>query len=222
MESEAGRKFKQIVQVPAARPSLLADEEAWFLRLHDSWIVRYQGDTALFKHMRGMYYLAALLRAPRQEFYVRDLLAATRCASDVISANAPHGNLRATFSDGIAALDSQAKAEFRRRIGDLREALEEAERFNDPHRRVALQSELQAISEHLATAVGLGGRDRKSSSDAERARSAITKCIKRAIQIIGKPIPVLGYHLATRIRTGYFCSYNPHPDRPLAWKTEYS
>jgi hypothetical protein len=24
--------------------------------------------------------------------------------------------------------------------------------------------------------------------------------------------------LAARIKTGYFCSYNPHLDRPVAWK----
>ena len=28
----------------------------------------------------------------------------------------------------------------------------------------------------------------------------------------------LGYHLAARIKTGYFCSYNPHPDRPVTWR----
>jgi hypothetical protein len=31
-------------------------------------------------------------------------------------------------------------------------------------------------------------------------------------------IPSLGYHLAARIKTGYFCSYNPHPERPVPWK----
>jgi hypothetical protein len=24
--------------------------------------------------------------------------------------------------------------------------------------------------------------------------------------------------LAARGKTGYFCSYNPHPDRPVTWK----
>ena len=31
-------------------------------------------------------------------------------------------------------------------------------------------------------------------------------------------IPVLGHHLTARSKTGYFCSSNPHPDRPVAWK----
>jgi hypothetical protein len=38
------------------------------------------------------------------------------------------------------------------------------------------------------------------------------------MQKISDAIPSLGYHLAARIKTGYFCSYNPRPDRPVAWK----
>jgi hypothetical protein len=46
----------------------------------------------------------------------------------------------------------------------------------------------------------------------------VTKCIKKTIQKIGEAIPSLGYDLAARIKTRYFCSYNPRPDRPAAWE----
>ena len=91
-------------------------------------------------------------------------------------------------------------------------------RFNDSYRAARDHSEMGAVAEHLAAAVGLGGRDRRSSCEAERARSAVTKRIKEAINRIADVIPPLGRHLAARIKTGYFCSYNPHPDRPVAWK----
>jgi non-specific serine/threonine protein kinase len=100
----------------------------------------------------------------------------------------------------------------------LRKDTEEAERFNDSYPATRARSEMDAIVEQLAAAVGLGGRDRRSSSDAERTRSAVTKRIKEGIHRIGKVIPPFGRHLAARIKTGYFCSYNPHPDRPVAWK----
>jgi non-specific serine/threonine protein kinase len=119
---------------------------------------------------------------------------------------------------GIPVLDAQAKAEYKRRLNDLRADLNEAKQFNDPQRKAKIQNELQAISARLASAVGLGGRNRKTSSDTERARSAVTKCIKKAIKKIGEAIPSLGYHFAARIKTGYFCSYNPNPDRIVAWK----
>jgi hypothetical protein len=115
-------------------------------------------------------------------------------------------------------LDAQAKAEYKRRVNDLLQDLDEAKRFNDLQRKTEVQNELRAIADHLASAVGLGGRDRKTVSDTERARSAVTKCIKKAIRKISEAIPSLGCHLAAGIKTGYFCSYNPDPDYPVAWK----
>jgi hypothetical protein len=71
-----------------------------------------------------------------------------------------------------------------------------------------------------STSAGLSGSHRPviDASQAERARCAVTKRIKQAIEKIADAIPTLGHHLTARIKTGYFCSYNPHPDRPVAWK----
>jgi hypothetical protein len=198
--------------------SLPTHEEFLFLRQNDYWIIRYHGHAALFKSTRGLHYLAVLLRDPGREFHVRELLAR---AMDVVStpaAVAANGRVTGGVYTGVPVLDAQAKAEYKCRINDLRQDLKQAERFNDPQRKTEVQNELQAIADHLASAIGLGGRDRKASSDAERSRSAVTKCIKKAVEKIGEEIPSLGYHLAARIKTGYFCSYNPHPDRPVAWK----
>jgi hypothetical protein len=188
-----------------------------FLRQNDYWTIRYCGHAALLKSTRGLHYLAVLLRDPGREFHVRELLARPIAVSTPAAVSA---NQRVTggLCAGFPVLDAQAKAEYERRINDLRQDLNQAERFNDLQRKTEVQNELQAIEDHLASAVGLGGRDRRTSSNAERARSAVTKCIKKAIREIGEAIPSLGYHLAARIKTGYFCSYNPHPDRPVAWK----
>jgi hypothetical protein len=113
----------------------------------------------------------------------------------VVAAN---GRVTGGLYAGVSVLDAQAKAEYKCRVNDLRQDLNQAERFNDPQRKTEVQNELQAIADHLASAVGLGGRDRKTSSDAERARSAVTKCVKKAVQKIGEAIPSLGYHLAAR------------------------
>ena len=119
---------------------------------------------------------------------------------------------------GTPLLDPQAKAQYQHRLTELRADLHEAEQRNDPHRAAKARDEMDAIAQHLASAIGLGGHDRKTSSAAERARSAVTKRLKQAIQKIAEANPSLGLHLTARIKTGYFCSYNPHPDRPVAWK----
>jgi hypothetical protein len=46
----------------------------------------------------------------------------------------------------------------------------------------------------------------------------VTKRIKNSIHRIGQVIPSLRIHLAARVKTGYFCSYNPHPERMVAWR----
>ena len=206
----------------ATRPVLRALEESVFMRQGDYWTIRFQGEVAILKATRGLDCLFYLLRHPARDIHVSELLA----TPVDLPVPALLGNLREVGCDAVTVglrdagptLDSQAKAEYKRRIDELRKDMDEAERFNDFYRVARTRSEMDAIAEQLAAAVGLGGRNRRASSDAERARCAVTKCIKKAIRKIGEAMPSLGYHLAARIKTGYFCSYNPHPDRPVAWK----
>lgn len=209
--------------LPALNPP---KQETCFLRQGDYWKIQYHGHTTFLKSMRGLHCLACLLRHPGREFHVSELLAQlleVPAGSSAVTANESqhkHGDqfVLSGLNDGIPVLDAQAKAEYKRRVDELRQELEEAEQFNDPDRATKAQDEMNLIAQHLASAIGLGGRDRKTSSEAERARCAVTKRIKKAIQKIGDAIPALGHHLAARIKTGYFCSYQPHSDRPVEWK----
>jgi len=217
-----GALLESLEESLASRPVLRSLDESVFMRQGDYWTIRYQGQIAILKAMRGLDYLGYLLRHPGRDVHVSELLGTP------IDLPAPTllGGFWEVGGDAVTAglqdagpiLDSQAKAEYKQRIDELRNDLEEAERFNDSYRAARTRSELHAVVEQLAAAVGLGGRDRRSSSKAERARSAVTKRIKEAINRIGKVMPALGRHLAARIKTGYFCSYNPHPDRPVEWK----
>jgi hypothetical protein len=205
----------------ANRPTLRTDEESLFEQHNDYWTIRYHGHAAFLKDSRGMHCLGLLLRYPGREFHVSELLACLMgepTPLPAVTANRRLRNAAAGFSDAGPVLDAQAKAEYKRRLNDLRQELNKAEQFNDPDCASKAQDEMHAIARHLASAIGLAGRDRRTSSEAERARSAVTKRIKRAIRKIGEAIPSLGYHLSARIKAGYFCSYNPHPDRPVAWK----
>jgi hypothetical protein len=213
----AEQKVERIRKSLADRSSLATRERSLFSRQNDYWIIRYHGHDALLKSTRGLHYLAALLSDPGREFHVRELLARPIDASTP-AAVAASGRVTRRLYAGVPVLDAQAKGEYERRINDLRQDLKQAERCNDPQRQTEVQNELQAIVDQLASSVGFGGRDRKASSDAERARSAVTKCIKRAIREIGKAIPSLGCQLAVRIKTGYFCSYQPDPEHVVRWK----
>jgi len=202
------------------RPALSVREESLFSRKGGYWTIGYQRHVAFLKATRGLHDLALLLRNPGREFHVCELVGQPVGSPLVLGKG---GSAAGAWQDGLLSdvgpiLDAQAKAEYKRRLDDLRRDLEEAERFNDTSRAERDREEVDALAEQLAAAVGLGGRDRRIGSEAERARSAVTKRIKSSIKRIGQPIPSLGGHLVTRVKTGYFCSYSPHPDRPVAWR----
>ena len=195
-------------------------EESLFLRQGDYWIIRHHGRVALLKATRGLHCLSLLLHHPGREFHVSELVWLAIGKPLVLTTNGHdigpwQGGL---LPDAGPVLDTKARAEYKQRLDDLRIDLEEAERFFDSDRAERARNEMNTIARQLASAVGLGGRDRKMSSQAGRARCAVTKRIKNSINKIREVIPPLGHHLAAQIKTGYFCSYNLSQEHPVAWK----
>jgi hypothetical protein len=161
-----------------------------------------------------MWHLAALLANPGREIHALEL---------ITSPSAPHHETDATISQGRldsgAILDEQAKREYRDRIEDLQEAIEEAESWNDSDRAARARHELDLLLQQLKAATGLGGRDRRMGSDAERARLNVTHAIRSAMARIREHHPALGHYLEQTVRTGTFCAYVPDPRAAVDWKT---
>jgi hypothetical protein len=103
------------------------------------------------------------------------------------------------------------------RVEELRGDLAQAEAWNDPERAARATAELEAITTEPASASGLGGRDRHSASNAERARISVTRAIKSALDRIEAESPTLGGHLRTTVHTGTYCSYTPDSRVPITW-----
>ena len=121
-------------------------------------------------------------------------------------------------ADGpLPLLDAEAKAAYRQRLGDLRAELAEAERCHDLGREEQAREEIEVLTQQLAAAMGLGGRDRPAGSAAERARSTVSQRLRAVFQRIATRHPGLADHLAARVRTGTFCAYQPDPERPVVW-----
>jgi hypothetical protein len=174
--------------------------KAHFRKQGDYWIVGLGDRRQKLKLAKGLDYLAQLLRSPHQEIHALALAGAD-----------------STSSDTNEVLDSQARAVYQRRISELRAELAEAERFNDLGRAAKLSEVLDEVEAHIAGAIGLGGRVRRSTSDAERARVAVTTRIRSAIAQIREVDDYLGRHLASSIITGNFCCYRPAPADCIDW-----
>ncbi len=186
-----------------------------FRREGDYWSIALDGDAVRMKHAKGLAYLATLLGRPGQEVHALDL------ASDGGDATAALGaddGLRIETDGGAGpALDGAAKSAYRARVEELRADIREAEEWNDPERAARAGAELEALTAELASATGLGGRDRQAASSAERARVSVTRAIKSALDRIDAESPALGGHLRTTVHTGTFCSYTPDPRVPITW-----
>lgn len=188
----------------------------------DYWLIAAADVSFRLKHSIGLSYLATLLSRPGREMLAADLLMArNQCPTRHRMPSRDIGLTARTCltdGDGGAVLDAAARLAYGRRIAELREVIAEAEAFNDLGRSQAAAAEIDAISEQLAAAVGLGGRSRRLGSTIERARLSVTRAIHLVIRRITLHDAALGRYLATTVKTGTYCSYTPDPRIPLVWQ----
>jgi pimeloyl-ACP methyl ester carboxylesterase len=190
---------------------------AVFRREGDYWTVSWRGNVVRLRHAKGLHHIAYLLAHPGRQVLASDLAAAGTAGGNGRARIHP-GGTAADLGDAGAVLDARAREQYRRRIGELREELAEAHSFNDTLRAARLRAELESLRDQLAGAVGLGGRDRKAASHAERARLMVTKAIRAALAKIRARDASLGRYLATSIRTGNCCAYDPAALPPVSWQ----
>ena len=163
-------------------------------------------------------YLARLLANPGREFHVVELVGLEHGGLvDTTHVSEPALRFRDT-GDAGEMLDSHAKEAYRRRLTEIEDDLEEARALGDASRVAQAEGERDFLARELSRAVGLGGRDRRVGSAAERARAGVTRAVRQAMGRIRAQHPPLGAHLERAIRTGTYCAYLPDPRVPVAWK----
>jgi class 3 adenylate cyclase/tetratricopeptide (TPR) repeat protein len=174
------------------------------------WTVAYHGHVVRLRDAKGLHHLSELLTRPGHEIHVLELVAARegRAPQRRAAPERLRGGV-AAGSDAGELLDPQAKAAYRQRVTDLEAELEEADDFHDPERASRARAEVDLLTQQLAAAVGLGGRDRRAASTAERARVSVTLALRAALKKVMAAHPDLGAHLADTVRTGQYCSYRP-------------
>jgi tetratricopeptide (TPR) repeat protein len=168
------------------------------------WAISYQGHTFRLKDSLGLRYLERLIAQPDREIHVLDLAGGRDASGSETTAAVDAG-------DSGELLDPEAKESYRRRLEDLREELAEAESAGDTFRVTRAREEIEFLGTELSRAVGLGGRGRRAGGAAERARSAVQRRIRNALDRIADHAPALTAYLEQTIKTGTFCVYRPGP-----------
>src|SRR5688500_16480301 len=150
------------------------------------WAVSTGARTFFLRDRVGLRYLSRLLAEPNRELCVLELA----------------GALGADRGDAGELLDAAALACYRRRLVELAEALAEAEAFGDELRAAGARAEREVLGDEVARAGGLRGRARRGASILERARVAVTRRIRDAIDRIAAQDANAGRYLDRAIRTG--------------------
>jgi hypothetical protein len=201
-------------------------KENTFRREGDFWTLTFEERILRLKHSNGLVFVAHLLQHPDRDFHVAQLVAllpsarAHHAEAVYISRSDKErlGMHAVSGTDSNPILDATAKAEYRRRIEELRDGVEEAKGFNDTARAADLEKELEFIALELSRAVGARGRDRKHRAENERARVNVTNAIRTLTAKTAKEHPSFGRYLRLTIRTGSFCSYRPDPRSTPHWR----
>ena len=167
------------------------------------WHATFDGLSLDLPDLKGLQDIERLLQQPGCDIHALDLAerAETEYGAD-------------------AVMDERGRSAVSVRIRDLRAELEEAEAMNDLGRTERLAAEMDDLTQALGAALGLGGRSRRMSDLAERARSAVTWRIRHAVRKVEALHPALGRHLAFSIRTGSFCVYRPEQDVHWSFRRE--
>jgi predicted ATPase len=168
------------------------------------WRIAFKGTDVHVPDLKGLWHLRELVSRPHEFVSALALIGA---ASDE---PIPCG-------DTGPSLDREARRQYRQRLAELDDELDDAAVHGDTKRQAERSAERDALIAELKRATGLGGRPRRSGSPAEKARLNVTRTIRHAIADLSTKVPELAEHLDESIVTGASCCYQPLSN--IVWTT---
>lgn len=167
-----------------------------------TWEVAFDGARATVAHVKGLADLAVLLGHPDRDVHVLELFGPVVVQSS---------------SSELA--DPRTLDDYRRRLVDLDEELEEASAGHDIGRRERAEAERDALVAELRRVTTRRSGSRVFANyPAERARKAVAARIRDAIRRLEAELPSLAAHLDASVVTGLHCRYRSEAGR--AWDVD--
>lgn len=162
------------------------------------WLFEVDGRQALVADRIGVRHLIQLLANPGRSISALELT----------------GSM--TGEAGQQLLDDDARTAYRRQAEARQGELALAELDEDLARGEYLRDQIAALTEELEKSTGIGGRPRYFPDSGERARTAVRKAIKRAIDELTAAEPVIGERIRATVTTGSTCCY---VEQDIRWST---
>ena len=209
-------------------------ERCVFRQRDESWEIAFGGKTVHMKDIKGLQYIALLLRNPYSELDVMAMVNAVgKDVSDTDTNIQAEESLDSVsdLGDNQAVLDPKAireseerLAEIKKRIIELGEEREKVAALDNTDRLRKIEEEEEElgkealeINKYLRDGIGLHGRSRSFPTPRTNARSSVQQAIKTALDKVRQCSSPLSEYLQSTISTGIKCSYNPDPSAPISW-----
>ncbi|MEX0659343.1 MAG: hypothetical protein WD080_09445 [Egibacteraceae bacterium] len=194
-----------------------AARTATLMRQDRCWVAGCGDTRARMRDTKGLRYLGELLRNPGVERHALDLVDRVEGVAVEGVAVGEAAPDRRHLGDAGELVDAKARTAYRHRIEVLREQIDDALAMGAEERAETLQAELDQLVGELAQAFGLGGRARRASSAAERARVNVTRALRAATAALHEALPEAGTVLDRQLRTGLYCAYEPDDGDDVRW-----
>jgi hypothetical protein len=167
------------------------------------WVVRFAGQVVHLPDAKGLHDLATIISAHGAEVHVRELVD-------------PEARTAVVVTGADPVLDERAKAQYRRRLDELADQIDEADQLGHNALARKLTDQRTALIRELAAATGFGGRDRRLGDETERARKTVGARLRDSLRRIDRVHPQAAAHLRQAVRIGTSCSYRPV--EPTTWR----
>ena len=163
-----------------------------FIRKGQFWNLNYEGNQTFLRDSKGLHNIAQLIKQVNERIFCVELMGG-----------------QIYESSAIKAFDQKAKLTYHKKLRDIQEDIEEAERLSNSTQLEKLYKEYDDLVVYLTRSMGLGQKARKINNSIDKARSAVTWRIRNVIKKMEKEHEALARHLKNSIKTGTFCSYMP-------------
>ena len=218
LRMEPNGRFSARISLAAAIGSLegvaveLEPKMYVFRRNGAAWEITFRGESVPpIPHVKGMTYVAVLLRESPKAFYPADIPTA---AGEGVTKGKTREALDAGLDlsgegDAGESLDGIALQQYNDRLKGIEVELVAARQDNDEARVQPLVEEKEIILDQIRVSTDKRGRPRKLRKRRKSERDRVINNIARALKRIRAAHPALAAHLAESIVAGEMRSYRP-------------
>jgi ElaB/YqjD/DUF883 family membrane-anchored ribosome-binding protein len=186
------------------------------------WLLRFSGkEISLNGHLQGPAFVRCLMMKPHQEIHVEQLwkeVFGNGKGSIVKSVTETDEDWNSFLSSGEEVMDATGRAEYQKRLLQLRRDRADAIMDNDAAWLERINQETETISAQLRTIVNEKGRVRMLGNERDKLRLRIRKNITKMIDIISQSHTELAEHFRKFIEMGEYMVYRP--SEPIKWLFE--